>query len=84
MIKIVAPTHADFSADPGLRAVIESWLATYQNVIESAGLSRQGLRRMDPMPRLAVLVDAGVLSDDHQAITSLKASFETALHRSAD
>lgn len=68
-------------ADAGLRAITVSWLATYQKVIEAGGLTRQGLRRIDPMPRLAVLIDAGVLSKDHQAIISLQASFKTALQR---
>lgn len=69
--------------DAGLRAITVSWLGTYQKVIESGGLSRQDLRRLDPMPRLAVLIEQGVLPGDHQAVTSLRASFEAALQRAA-
>ena len=70
--------------DAGLRAIIVSWLGTYQKVIESDGLSRQGLRRIDPLPRLTVLIDAGVLPNDHQAVTSLRASFDTAFNQAAE
>lgn len=70
--------------DAGLRAITVSWLGTYQKVIETSGLSRQGLRRIDPMPRLAVLLDMGVISDDDQAVTSLRASFDTALQLASD
>ncbi len=66
-------------SDAGLRAVTESWLATYRNVIESTGLSRQALLRIDPSPRIALLIEAKVLTADHQAVTSLRASFERAL-----
>ncbi|HEU4684807.1 MAG TPA: hypothetical protein VFS39_09935 [Nitrospira sp.] len=62
--------------DAGLRAVTESWLATYQKTISGAGLSRQALQRVDPSPRIAKLVEVGVLSDDHPAVTALRAEFE--------
>ncbi len=65
--------------DAGLRAVTESWLNTYQKVLESTGLNRHALRRIDPMPRVAVLIDAGVLTKDHVAVESLHATFEKAL-----
>jgi hypothetical protein len=70
--------------DAGLRAITVSWLGTYQKVIETGGLSQHGLRRLDPMPRLAALVEAGVLPNDHQAVTSLRASFETAFKQTAE
>lgn len=69
--------------DAGLRAITVSWLGTYQKVVEGGGLSRQDLLRLDPMPRLAVLIEQGILPGDHQAVTSLRASFETALQRVA-
>ena len=71
-------------SDTGLRAITVSWLGTYQKVIESDGLSRQGLRRIDPAPRLTVLIDAGVLPNDHLAVTSLRASFDTAFKQAAE
>ena len=65
--------------DAGLRAITGSWLGTYQKVIESGGLTRQALRRIDPNPRLAVLIDYGVLTDEQQAVTGLRASFKQAI-----
>lgn len=65
--------------DAGLRAVTESWLKTYQKVLESTGLSRQALWRLDPMPRLAVLIENGILTKDHPAVESLQVTFEKAL-----
>ncbi|HLA61703.1 MAG TPA: hypothetical protein VK626_05620 [Nitrospiraceae bacterium] len=44
-------------ADAGLRAVTDLWMGTYQKVIESGGFTSQALRRIDPNPRLAILID---------------------------
>jgi len=66
-------------ADAGLRAVIDSWMGTYQKVIESGGLSRQALRRIDPNPRIAILIECGVLTGEQQAVTTLRTSFEQAV-----
>ena len=65
--------------DPGLRAVTASWLGTYRKIIESGGFSRPALRRIDPHPRLAVLVDCGLLTETQQAVTDLRESFERAV-----
>ena len=65
--------------DAGLRAITESWLDTYRKAIVSPGLTRSSLRRIDPAPRLAVLIDASVLTKDHQAVTALHAVFSQAL-----
>ena len=62
--------------DAGLRAVIESWMGTYQKVIESGGLTREALRRIDPHPRLAILIECGVLTGEQQAVAALCTSFE--------
>lgn len=67
--------------DAGLRAVTESWLGTYEKALETAGLTQSGLRRLDPAPRLAVLIDAGVLAADHPGVASLKASYDRAVTR---
>lgn len=69
------------SSDAGLRAVTESWLRTYQSVIEAAPLNRPALLRLDPRPRVAVLVDAGVLDQEDDTSRSLQASFEHQLAR---
>jgi hypothetical protein len=71
------------ASDPGLRAITEAWLGTYQKVLDTAALGRQALARLDPSPRLAVLFEAGVLTPDHQAVSSLRASLEKALAQAA-
>lgn len=65
--------------DAGLRAVTDSWLGTYRKIIESGGFSRPALRRIDPHPRLAVLVDCGLLTEAQQPVTDLRESFERAV-----
>ena len=65
--------------DAGLRAVTDSWLGTYRKIIESGGFSRQALRRIDPYPRLAVLIECGVLTEAQQAVADLRESFERAV-----
>jgi len=67
--------------DPGLQAITESWLATYRKACDSPGLSRQALFRIDPTPRVAVLIQQGVLSHDHTGVKALLATFEQAIHR---
>jgi hypothetical protein len=62
--------------DAGLRAVTESWLGTYEKALATDGLTRSGLRRLDPAPRVAVLIESGVLAADHQAVTRLRMAFE--------
>jgi hypothetical protein len=66
-------------ADAGLRAITESWLSTYRKVIETSGLNRTALVRLDPSPRLDVLIHAGILPADHVAVASLRAVFEKAI-----
>jgi len=65
--------------DAGLRAVTDSWLGTYRKIIESGGFSRQALRRIDPSPRLALLIECGVLTEAQQAVADLRESFERAV-----
>jgi len=65
--------------DAGLRAVTESWIGTYQRIIESGGFTRQALRRIDPNPRVAILIECGVLTGEQQAVTALRTSFEQAV-----
>ena len=65
--------------DAGLRAVTESWLGTYEKALATDGLTNAGLRRLDPTPRLAVLIDAGVLTNDHSGGISLKAAYDRAV-----
>jgi hypothetical protein len=65
--------------DSGLRAVTVSWMGTYQKMIESGGFSRQALRRIDPHPRVALLIECGVLTGEQQAVIDLHTSFERAV-----
>ena len=65
--------------DAGLRAVTDSWMGIYQKVIESGGLTNQALRRIDPNPRVAILIECGVLTGEQQAVTDLRTSFERAV-----
>jgi hypothetical protein len=64
--------------DTGLRAVTDSWMGTYQKIIESGGLTTQALRRIDPNPRLAILIECGVLTDEQQSVAALRTSFKRA------
>lgn len=65
--------------DAGLRAVTDSWLDTYRKIIESSGFTRQALRRIDPCPRLEVLIECGVLTGEQQAVIALRQSFDRAV-----
>lgn len=65
--------------DAGLRAVTNSWLDTYRKTIESGGFTRQALRRIDPCPRLEVLIECGVLTGEQQAVVALRQSFARAV-----
>ncbi|NGZ11594.1 MAG: hypothetical protein CV088_19850 [Nitrospira sp. LK70] len=62
--------------DTGLRAVTESWLGTYEKALAMDGLTQSGLRRLNPAPRLAVLIEIGVLTDDHSGVTGLRAVYD--------
>lgn len=64
--------------DAGLRAATGSWIGTYQMVIVSGGLTSQALRRIDSNPRLAILIECGVLTGEQQAVADLRANFEQA------
>jgi hypothetical protein len=66
-------------ADAGLRAITDSWISAYQKVLETSGLGRAALARLDPSPRIEVLVAAGVLPPDHAGAASLRAVFKSVL-----
>lgn len=70
--------------DPGLLAVTESWLATYRKAVMTEGLTKQALRRIDPEPRLALLIDAGIVTSAHPSVTSLGENFQQAFARAND
>ena len=62
--------------DAGLRAVTESWLGVYGQVLKSHSFAPGLVPRLDPTPRLAVLVESGVLEWDHPAVRDLQQQFE--------
>ena len=64
------------ATDPGLRAVTESWMAVYSQVLQAQPVPAALLPRLDPTPRLQVLVDAGVLSWDDPGTASLRDVFQ--------
>jgi hypothetical protein len=65
--------------DAGLRAVTDAWLGTYEKAMAIDGLTRSGLRRLDPAPRLAVLIEMGVLAVNHPGAVSLATAYERAV-----
>jgi hypothetical protein len=67
------------STDTGLRAVTESWLGTYEKALAADGLTQSGLRRLNPAPRLAVLIEIGVLAGNHPGVESLTAAYDRAV-----
>jgi hypothetical protein len=69
--------------DAGLCAITESWLETYRQVLETANnLDQTSVRRLDPSPRLDVLIDAGVLTTEHPSVHAVRAAFERRLTES--
>lgn len=67
--------------DAGLRAVTESWLDAYEKALATESLTQSDLRRLDPAPRLAVLIETGVLTNDHSGVTALRAAYDELLAR---
>ena len=65
--------------DAGLRAVTESWLGTYQQVLKSGTFGEAALMRLDPSPRLTVLSEEGMLPPDHAGLLALNTLFDSLL-----
>ncbi|MFQ5931378.1 MAG: hypothetical protein ACE5MM_03115 [Nitrospiraceae bacterium] len=66
--------------DAGLCAITEAWLGTYRKLLETApALDKGALRRLDPVPRLEVLAEAGVVAPDHSGAVALREAFQRAL-----
>ena len=65
--------------DTGLRAVTESWLGIYEKALATDGLTQSNLRRLNPAPRLAVLIDVGVLTGNHPGMESLTVAYDRAV-----
>jgi hypothetical protein len=69
--------------DAGLRAVTEAWIETYRKVLAANRLTVQSLKRLDPTPRIGVLIHAGVVPADHPAVIALVYAFEQILSQAA-
>src|SRR5438876_150181 len=73
---------------PALAAILDSWLEAFVQVLKDAQavLDIGGVLRLDPNPRLAVLVEAGVLAEDHPQVKTVRdvwsGRLRTARHRS--
>lgn len=65
--------------DAGLRAVTESWIETYRKVLAARRFTAPSIRRLDPMPRIDVLVHAAIVPADHPAVMALASTFEQTL-----
>jgi len=68
-------------SDPGLRVIIDTWVATYRKAIVTPGLTKQALRQIDPSPRLDLLTQEGMLPADHAWVRDLLTDFEQAVVR---
>ena len=66
--------------DAGLRAITDSWLETYRQVLRTAqALDPTSLRRLDPSPRLNILIDAGVLPTNDPGVLAVRIAYEQML-----
>lgn len=66
---------------PALAAITESWLEAFIQVFKDgqAVLDVEGVKRLDPQPRIAMLVEAGVLTDDHPRVKTLREAWSASL-----
>lgn len=66
---------------PALTAILESWLEAFIQVLKDGQsvLDVEGVLRLDPNPRLAVLVEAGVLAEDQPQVKTLRDAWASAL-----
>jgi hypothetical protein len=66
---------------PALVAILESWLEAFVQVLKDGQsvLNVEGVLRLDPNPRIAVLLEAGVLSADHPHVKTLREAWSEAL-----
>lgn len=71
-------------SDSGLRAITDTWLATYRKALATPGLNKQALRRLNPAPRLEVLTEEGLLPVDHAGAKQLLAEFQLLIDRAPE
>ena len=66
---------------PALQAIIASWLEAFVTVLKDGEsvLDLNGVLRLDPNPRLVVLLEAGLLADDDPHMQAARSAYATAL-----
>ena len=66
---------------PALAAIMESWLEAFIQVLKDgqAVLDVGGVLRLDPSPRIAVLVEAGILTEDQPQVKAVREAWTAAL-----
>jgi len=66
---------------PALIAILESWLEAFGQVLRDgqAVLDVEGVLRLDPNPRIAVLIEAGVLAEDQPYVRAVSDAWSAAL-----
>jgi hypothetical protein len=64
-----------------LAAILTTWLDTFASVLHDAHdiLDVSGVRRLNPEPRIAVLLDVGVLSPDSPGVQAVQEAYRAAL-----
>ena len=66
---------------PALIAILESWLEAFVQVLKDgqAVLNMEGVKRLDPNPRIAVLVEAGILAEGQPHVQTLRDAWAAAM-----
>lgn len=69
-------------SDSGLRAITESWLLTYRQVLEKGtDATPLVLRQLNPSPRLDVLIESGIVPEDHAEVVALRQTYHAMLNK---
>ena len=66
---------------PALIAILESWLEAFVQVLKDGQplLNVEGVLRLDPGPRIAVLVEAGVLAENQPYVRAVRDAWTAAM-----
>ena len=66
---------------PALGAILESWLEAFVQVLKDGQpvLDVEGVLRLDPNPRIAVLVEAGVLAENQPYVQTVRDAYAATL-----
>ena len=66
---------------PALIAILESWLETFVQVLKDGQpvLNVEGVLRLDPNPRIAVLVEAGVATENQPYVQAVRDAWAAAM-----